>query len=511
MACHKPDCSYANADRVTEYLMTPALQPNPDISGTGVLLGFTGIAYVTLILLVLRYLIGDLGDTNLDGSANPIDHGFLSFFWGVLRFMWGLPRKWALLRRLLPPLKKPSARFGAPLKQAILTMSDAQIATGLSILIGGYSQVNCGLSIYHWHMVVHLAWFSSVTHLTTLTFLRRYIHDNHKIRILRLVLMLALMLMVAVALVPTSWDCGMPTSTMAPPFFPGSPAKCCLSRAPTFKGTYASGDDLKSVDKSNFMTMLLSEVLLISSTLTRVIKLFRRSSEFAITWLRHKPARMCRHVTKELEERYDNSNLKSARGMYIAGHCAIMAFMAFARAIYDFVDSILFEILWLLFALSWGTIRIYKDRKAVDDDSAAKPESIKDFVLQENSWGFGQLIPTLLLILPLFSLIEGIIATLKHQPTDSVDDIAATIDEAQLPHTLLKEELSNRAEPQLQSYIHQWPFKTFHRYVYGFGVVSVAFLFLFFGITFLLLSFFSDMVWIMEAFSRGDYPLSRLP
>lgn len=42
-------------------------------------------------------------------------------------------------------------------------------------------------------------------------------------------------------------------------------------------------------------------------------------------------------------------------------------------------------------------------------DFAARDDSLRDTVLQENSWGFGQLIPTLLLILPLFSLLEGVI------------------------------------------------------------------------------------------------------
>jgi hypothetical protein len=125
-------------------------------------------------------------------------------------------------------------------------MSDAQIVTGLSILIGGFSQINCGLSIFHWHMVVRLAWFSSVTHLTTLTFLRRYIQDNGAIRILRLVLMLVLMLMLAVALIPTGGECGLENyergypSTYGDtsidelryfgfqPVYPGSPVKCCF-------------------------------------------------------------------------------------------------------------------------------------------------------------------------------------------------------------------------------------------------------------------------------------------
>lgn len=236
-------------------------------------------------------------------------------------------------------------------------MSDAQIATGLSILVGGFSQINCGLSIFHWHMVVRLAWFSSVTHLTTLTFLRQYIHNNCVIRILRLVLMLVLMIMLAVALIPTGGECGLenyspwgPSSytyemkmatyksgyTGLLPVYPGSPVKCCflaMSDKAGFIGT-----------THKFDVMMISEALLIGSSLTRVFKLFRTSSEFSKIWLRHKPAQICKRIARKLEERYCNSSLQSERSMYIACHCAIMAFIAFARAIYDCADSLLFEV-----------------------------------------------------------------------------------------------------------------------------------------------------------------------
>ena len=47
--------------------------------------------------------------------------------------------------------------------------SDQQLVTSIGILVGGYSQISSALSKYHSHIVVHLAWFSSPTHLTTLT------------------------------------------------------------------------------------------------------------------------------------------------------------------------------------------------------------------------------------------------------------------------------------------------------------------------------------------------------
>ncbi|TKA74150.1 hypothetical protein B0A49_04999 [Cryomyces minteri] len=72
------------------------LQPNPDISGIGVLIGFVGTAYITLILLVLRYVVGSSPDVYLDIDGgeyvNPIDRGVLRWIW---KRMGGQPsRRW---------------------------------------------------------------------------------------------------------------------------------------------------------------------------------------------------------------------------------------------------------------------------------------------------------------------------------------------------------------------------------------------------------------------------------
>jgi hypothetical protein len=63
----------------------------------------------------------------------------------------------------------------APLKRAIevfiLALSDQQLVTGLAILIAGF--VKCDISIYLFSNVFAIAWFSCMTHLATLTVLRR--------------------------------------------------------------------------------------------------------------------------------------------------------------------------------------------------------------------------------------------------------------------------------------------------------------------------------------------------
>lgn len=84
-------------------------------------------------------------------------------------------------------------------------MSDLQLLTGLSTLISGYSQLKCGLSAFHWKRLVSLVWFASITHLASLTFLRRYLYRNKYKRWWRVIAMSALIVLLIVAIVPTRY------------------------------------------------------------------------------------------------------------------------------------------------------------------------------------------------------------------------------------------------------------------------------------------------------------------
>ncbi|KAK9847314.1 hypothetical protein MYU51_019581 [Penicillium brevicompactum] len=69
----------------------------------------------------------------------------------------------------------------------ILSMSDVQIITGISIIVSGAAQLKCGISTHQWQVLVYLAWFSSLTHLSCLTLLRNCLHQRPAERIWRLV------------------------------------------------------------------------------------------------------------------------------------------------------------------------------------------------------------------------------------------------------------------------------------------------------------------------------------
>lgn len=88
--------------------------------------------------------------------------------------------------------------------QCMLSMSDIQIITGISILVSAAVQLDGGLSCYQWQVVVYLAWFSSLTHLSGLTLLRNYLYNRPAERIWRLCSMAVLIIMLMFAFVPTA-------------------------------------------------------------------------------------------------------------------------------------------------------------------------------------------------------------------------------------------------------------------------------------------------------------------
>ena len=57
------------------------------------------------------------------------------------------------------------------------------------------------------------------------------------------------------------------------------------------------------------------------------------------------------------------------------------------------------QILWLAFALAWGTMNLSITRSYVDE--------VESDTSGENTWGFGQVFPVILLALPMLSIAES--------------------------------------------------------------------------------------------------------
>jgi hypothetical protein len=75
------------------------------------------------------------------------------------------------------------------LRKNLLSLSDTQLLTGIAIQFTAMLQ-HCSLSIYHFQIVVELAFLTSVTHLLTVVALRTYFVKNRWINLPRILFML---------------------------------------------------------------------------------------------------------------------------------------------------------------------------------------------------------------------------------------------------------------------------------------------------------------------------------
>ena len=271
-------------------------------------------AFVTLIFVVLHYLL------DYRNLQNPVDRA-------VIKFM--TPKAWNNQRQ-------PSKKWTQALEAAVIMYSDTQVLTGIAILLSAYIQLSCGISIYHWQVAVDLAWFSSLTHLTTLTSLRAYFRKRPQLAFWRLFLMGVNLLLLVTAMAPTGYISYTYLDY-------STPAKCLYSKTSwtaatryTFRG-FANLEEVKII--FNTALVVLTLVFLLTSFGTRSIRLFTPLSKFARRWLRIVPGNFIKSAIQR--------EPLSAAVPKILCH-GLQAFLllvyVFFKAIYEIGESMIWEV-----------------------------------------------------------------------------------------------------------------------------------------------------------------------
>ncbi len=231
-------------------------------------------------------------------GLNRVDESLLDFIW----------------RRGRPQLPQ---KIKQALEDGVRTFSDLQIVTGIAILSAGYSQLHRGIISFDWQILVYAAWFSSVTHLTTLTMIRHYFQRrNSIIRGFRCFLMLCVIAMLIAALLPTGHHDWFGISDDA-----GTPAICYF-----FSGLDVTSNPTRS--------LIISIVVLLASYLNRVIKLFSISSQLVREYSRSKPG----NLLKELIQWAKYSRLR------MPIYDILLIQLVILRALFDFFESVLWEV-----------------------------------------------------------------------------------------------------------------------------------------------------------------------
>ena len=267
-------------------------------------------AYFTFILVLVHYVF----DCSREADRNPIDRGVTGFLRGCIR--------------------ANGTNWGPAIVKGVLMYSDQQLVTGIAILSAGYSQIPGGLPFYYWQFLLQLAWFSSITHLTTLTLLRQYFRKKSAARWWRIILMLLLAVMQTVALLPTIYDY----------ITPNFPVVCIL--------TFAMRNFGGSVISINGpLTLAIFLTYLISSYVTRLIKLSKNTSAFFGKWIRLKPGIQMKSFLEFLHCRMHTS---SAKLIWWSFHTTFLIIFILLRALFDIAESTLWEYAFFpIIAICW--------------------------------------------------------------------------------------------------------------------------------------------------------------
>lgn len=270
------------------------------------------------MMVIVQYLTGCVEDDYL----NEIDRIFLSKF---------LLTNWA-----------SSPRLEITLRRVVLMFSDQQAVTGIALLASGYAQLNSGTGIdsYHWQIMAYLVWFSSLTHLTTLMVLRQYFLNNPAARVGRALLMLATVVMLGVALLPSGdylWFTGDGHHTIQSSA--AIPAVCYFQRF----GLREYNDHIKLASVPGAF-MVISILVLASGYLSRLLKLSNHASRFTKRLLRENPSRWLRGIRDIALKHVETQGPITRKLHWILGYVLIETSYVWLKALFDSYASMLCEV-----------------------------------------------------------------------------------------------------------------------------------------------------------------------
>jgi hypothetical protein len=264
------------------------------------------------------------------------------------------------------------------LERFVLVLSDQQMVTGVAIFVIGYSQ-HCSMSSYHFFIIVALGWFSSTTHLSTLTVLQNYFKEFPALKYIRLVGMTSTFVMLFI---------GMLVLYTKAPF--RVPVQCRLARI-SLSGTHP-------------LNYLCAVLLFFWLTVTFLSKSFRfcfqkeggSSALLGIfqCLLHDKDKSVSRNDYCVLRLGEISQSTASSIFTYAQGYFAIFNFVYI-----EFLDSFMWQIVWLFFGNFYGVRQLVWARKFVRHRVPVQGN--------ESELNFGQLLALSLLVLPLLAAVEA--------------------------------------------------------------------------------------------------------
>ncbi|KAH6614342.1 hypothetical protein C7974DRAFT_74404 [Boeremia exigua] len=441
------------------------LAPDPDISGIGVTVAYTSTAALALLLVIADYIFVYHPDTasaadregikhDHPSKVNPIDEYLLYWRLGTNREIRGIER-WG----------EKGLRVKNAATHAILTMSDFQLVTGLSILISGFTQLDSGISAYHWQRLVQLAWFSSVTHLCTLTALRNYFRRNTLGYFWRLPGMVILIMMLIVALVPTghyTWEsvtirwAQRDSVTIRPK--PTDPAVCYFNRHEGgCENEYA--ELCEEVFQASQQRMILSAAFLGVGMCNRLWHLFRLPVRLYNS-SRSVSSDMCKTVLSHMHKWTTSWTLWGSIPFGIFVYHPCLALFLALRLLADIITSRAFEVWWLIVSFCWGSLNLWM-RSTLNEGG-------------RDTWTFGQVMALLVVFAPVITLIEGYAKATTQSLTpnrmlDTVNTIEFLTLDSRAPSSLVS--LISKPVPNNDDFVNPHPAHDYYHERFSFPIL----------------------------------------
>nr|CDP26461.1 Putative protein of unknown function [Podospora anserina S mat+] len=380
---HEHAFSCLNFD--SQNCVCPRLKADPEVAGIGVILAFFITAFLTVISTIFTLLL-----TRTDGPLSPDG-------------TWPPPSSPAhppTLNKINHVSRQYIARpfvvflhshgvnipvIATCATELVISLSDTQLVTGLAVLVGALASLYRSdhdepMSVYHFTVASDLAWFSSTTHLSSLLVLRYHPRISAKkghrpthirpwtVRLpltIRLVLMAVFAALLFWATTLGGYECWY--SIMA------CPAKCTL--------THPWGGEPET-------WVAVNTVLIVHGYSTHMLELSVTARKY---WLDH----LRPHVLTR-DNKFPVPRLKQGLvGMMVS--TARMLLFCFWNALGSDLCDVLEMMVWFALGCFW----IAEDRRW------GQAEMEGEHRQAENRLGYGQLIPIVLLLLPLIALVES--------------------------------------------------------------------------------------------------------
>ena len=299
--------------------------------------------------------------------------------------------------------KRPARKRNTPpwwqtsVDQCILAYADLQIATGIGILTAAFSTMS-SMSVYHLQVATYLAWMSSNSHLTAISLLQTEFRENKNkstARRLRLAGMALLGVMVLVALVPTTgynWLAIITRSRRRGHTYDGTSHDTAISSA---------GIPARCLWQRQYSGGLIPDaawsfIILIFSYLWKGLLLFRSSHRFLKLSCREKMQGPLQRRLDRIAAILAKNRRKPRRWLVLQYKLTLCLYLA-VWALFELAQSFVMS-LWICGAgLVWGSFQILEPRRTMPSQT----------LNTENSWTFGQILPVLLLLVPILSFAEG--------------------------------------------------------------------------------------------------------